>query len=93
MYFIKNQIVDTHEQRQVKMVIDLHGHTQKRQAFFYGCADKLMPHRARLFPYMTTKVSQAFEFASCNFALQKSKESTARITLYNIIKSPDIFTL
>ena len=75
------------------MVLDLHGHTQKKRAFFYGCADRTTPHKARLFPYLASKISALFEFSSCNFAMEKSKEATARITLYNLIKSPEIFTI
>jgi cytosolic carboxypeptidase protein 2/3 len=88
VYFIKNQIADTHEKKQIKMILDLHGHTQKRKSFFYGCADRVAPHRPRLFPYLTTKLSSFFEFSSCNFAMEKSKEATARITLYNLLKIP-----
>lgn len=75
------------------MVIDLHGHTQKKKAFFYACGDKNNPHKSRLFPYLASKLNEHFDFSSCNFAIQKSKESTARITLFNLIKSPDIFTV
>jgi len=69
VYFIKNQIMDTHEQKQIKMILDLHGHTQKRRAFFYGCTDKSAPHKTRLFPYLMTKLSTFFDFGSCNFAM------------------------
>lgn len=75
------------------MVLDFHGHTQKRKSFFYGCNDKAFPYKTRLFPYLTTKISSNFEFGYCNFSMEKSKESTARITLYNLIKSTEIFTI
>lgn len=60
IYFIKNQIIDTLEKRPIKMVLDLHGHTQKRKAFFYGCNDKACPYKTRLFPYLATKISSNF---------------------------------
>ena len=85
--------MDTHEKKQIKMIIDIHGHTQKRKAFFYGCTDKNAPHKTRLFPYLVSKFSSNFDFSSCNFAMERSKESTARISLYNLIKAPEIFTL
>lgn len=55
------------------MVLDLHGHTQKRKSFFYACNDKNYPYKTRLFPYLTTKLSPNFEFAYCNFSMDKSK--------------------
>jgi hypothetical protein len=85
--------MDTHEQKQIKMILDLHGHTQKRKAFFYGCTDRNAPHKTRLFPYLVSKLSSIFDFSSCNFAMERSKEATARITLYNMIRAPEIFTL
>lgn len=75
------------------MIIDLHGHTQKRRAFFYGCTEKTAPHKTRLFPYLASKLSASFDFNSCNFSMEKSKESTARMTLFNLIKIPEIFTI
>ena len=75
------------------MIIDLHGHTQKRRSFFYGCTDRTAPHKTRLFPYLVSKLSSLFDFNSCNFAMERAKETTARITLYNVIKAPEIFTL
>lgn len=42
------------------MLLDLHGHTQKRKVFFYGCADRSTPHKARLFPYLASKLSVYF---------------------------------
>ena len=85
--------MDTHEKKQIKMIIDIHGHTQKRKAFFYGCTDRTAPHKTRLFPYLVSKLSSIFDFSSCNFAMERSKESTARISLYTLIKAPEIFTL
>jgi len=60
VYFIKNQIIDTAERKQIKMVLDLHGHTQKRKTFFYGCTDKVFPHKPRLFPYLASKLCNHF---------------------------------
>jgi len=52
--------MDTFQKKQIKMVLDLHGHTQKRKAFFYGCTDRSVPHRTRLFPFLTSKLSSHF---------------------------------
>ena len=43
---------------------------------------------------MLSKVSQFFDFGSCRFGVQKSKESTARVSLYKELRScPNIFTM
>ena len=43
---------------------------------------------------MLSKLSQYFDFGSCRFGVQKSKESTARVSLYKELRScPNIFTM
>jgi hypothetical protein len=81
------------EKKIIKLIIDLHGHTQKRQAFFYGCNDRNQPHKCRLFPYLLSKLSPSYDFGSSNFSIDKSKISTARVTLFMLLKSCDVFTL
>lgn len=60
VYYIKNQVLDIAKNRPIKMIIDLHGHSQKKKVFMYGCNDKMNPHKCRLFPYMLSKVSKHF---------------------------------
>ena len=69
VYYIKNQVLDISKNRPVKMIIDLHGHSQKKKVFMYGCNDKFHPHKCRLFPYVLSKVSKHFEFNFCNFSI------------------------
>lgn len=70
------------------MIIDFHGHTQKKQSFFFGCPDRVHPHKCRLFPYLMSKLSpELYDFPSCNFHINKSKLTTARITLFMMLKS------
>ena len=38
--WIKNLIRETNRQRKVVMYIDMHGHSRKKNVFFYGCAEK-----------------------------------------------------
>ena len=61
--------------------------------FMYGCNNKMRPEECRLFPLMLSKLSKFFHFGSCRFGVQKSKESTARVSLYKELKVPNIFTL
>lgn len=75
------------------MILDLHGHTQRRNVFAYGCNDKFEPHRCRLFPYIVSKLTKFFEFRSCNFFIDKSKLGTARVTLFNSLRIPYVYTI
>lgn len=75
------------------MILDLHGHTQKKKVFAYGCNDRAEPHRCRLFPYIVSKLTSFFEFRFCNFFMDKSKRGTARISLYNELRIPYTYTI
>lgn len=61
---------------------DLHGHSRNKNVFMYGCSDKEKPEETRMFPYIMHKLCPFFSFKCSKFGVQKSKESTARITMW-----------
>jgi murein tripeptide amidase MpaA len=40
IYYIRNQIYEISRSRNIKMILDLHGHTHKKKVFIYGCNNK-----------------------------------------------------
>ena len=77
------------------MYIDMHGHSRKKNVFFYGCVEKgsNANHRPRQFPYLMQKIFDAFKYENCCFAVQKDKEGTARITVWKELKIDYVYTL
>lgn len=56
------------------MIVDLHGHSRKKDVFFYGCEDKNNPDpSAREFPYLLSKISPYFNYNKSCFKVQTSK--------------------
>lgn len=51
------------------------------------------PESTRLFPYIISKLSEDFSYESCRFNVHKSKESTARVTMWKELKIPSVFTM
>lgn len=92
-FFTKNQILELSKRKNIKMILDLHGHTQRKKVFAYGCNDKNEPHRSRLYPYILSKLTSFFDFKSCNFCIDKSKAGTARVSLFNQLKVPYTYTI
>jgi hypothetical protein len=83
-----------HEEREVLLYCDLHGHSRKQNVFMYGCNNPKLPTQCRVFPLILSKLSRIFEFKSCRFSVHKSKESTARISLFKeLVTCPNIFTM
>jgi hypothetical protein len=60
----------------------------------YGCNNRAKPEECRIFPFILSKLNNTFNFGYCKFGVQKSKESTARVSLYKELKTcPNIFTI
>jgi hypothetical protein len=51
------------------------------------------PESTRLFPYIMSKLCSDFSFENSRFNVHKSKEATARITLWRELKIPSVFTM
>ncbi|XP_074863146.1 cytosolic carboxypeptidase 4 isoform X2 [Carettochelys insculpta] len=79
---------------------DYHGHSQKKNVFLYGCSIKETLWQAgctintavvtedvgyRTLPKILDKVAPAFVMSSCNFLVEKSRESTARVVVWREI--------
>nr|XP_056722075.1 cytosolic carboxypeptidase 4 [Euleptes europaea] len=79
---------------------DYHGHSQKKNVFLYGCSIKETLWQAghsvdttvvtedvgyRTLAKILDKVAPAFLMSSCNFLVEKSRESTARVVAWHEI--------
>jgi len=51
------------------------------------------PSSTRMFPYIMSKLTDFFSFSSSKFSMTKSKETTARISLYRELQIPCIYTM
>ena len=81
------------KEREIYMVCDLHGHSRRKNIFAYGCNIAEQPEVTRAFPYILSKISQVFAYHYCSFKMQKNKDSTLRIAIFNEISCNLIYTL
>ncbi|KAL4494540.1 hypothetical protein ABPG72_004442 [Tetrahymena utriculariae] len=93
IYHFKQMIYNFSNQIKLALFCDLHGHSMKKNIFIYGCHDKQQPLACRELPFLMSKLYEPFSFNDCNFMVQKSKEGTARVALWEGLKIPNIFTL
>jgi len=94
IYNSKKLVKSFHRDRGLVLYCDLHGHSRKQNVFMYGCNNSKKPEETRVFPYLLGKLSPYFAFDYSRFGNQKSKESTARISLYKELRNvPNIFTM
>ena len=88
VWHTKNMIRRLLQEREIIVYCDLHGHSRKQNVFIYGCENRYSPDKRlkeRVFPCMLNKnAPEKFHFDSCKFKVQKSKEGTGRIVMWNM---------
>ena len=80
-------------EREIALVCDLHGHSRRKNIFMYGNNFEQRPHATRVFPFIMSKLLDFFSFEYSRFSVHKSKEATARVTLWRELKIPNVFTM
>jgi hypothetical protein len=94
IYHTKMLIKKFQEDREVFLVCDIHGHSRKKNIFMYGnSVPKNDKYKERVFPFVLEKQADTFSFADCSFAVQKSKEATARVVVWKEMGIQNSFTL
>ncbi|EAR84877.2 zinc carboxypeptidase family protein (macronuclear) [Tetrahymena thermophila SB210] len=83
VYAIKQLISSISREYKIRYIIDLHGHSKKMNAFFYGNPNDDDVEESRIFPLVCAEECKFIDFSSCTFKLQQSKSNTARIALFN----------
>ena len=68
------------------MYIDIHGHSRRKNVFFYGCCskdeDEEHMSKPKEFPYLMQKIDKNYKYDYCTFSMSRDKEGTARIQMY-----------
>lgn len=93
VYEAKKLCRDFQKEREVTLITDLHGHSRSKNIFMYG---NVMPDddsATRMFPYIMSKIVDYFSFGDSRFSVKKSKEKTARISLFRELNIPCIYTM
>jgi hypothetical protein len=88
VFYLKSMIKKLHKDKKVLMYIDIHGHSRKKSAFFYGCcpakdlsfSGESYPEdnensmtKAKEFPFLMSKLNHNFKYDYCTFNLSKDK--------------------
>lgn len=75
-------------------MIDLHGHSRKKNIFMYGNSGRVNDRmKEKIFPRLLDKNLDVFNFPDCSFQVQKAKEATARIVMWKELGITNTFTL
>lgn len=78
------------------MYLDFHGHSRKKNTFFYGPAYGISEpnyYKSRIFPKMIEKINSNFRFHSCSFNIDEEKKKTARASMFEYLKIAFTYTI
>ena len=93
IYHTKQLIFNFSKERELAVFCDFHGHSRRKNIFMYGCNVPDQPADSRLFPFILSAINPFFIYSDSRFGNQKSKESTARVTMFQKLKIPFVYTL
>ncbi len=93
IFYTKQMILKLHQQRDIKMIVDFHGHSGATNIFMYGNELTENTNESRVFPMLISKMSNCYNFSQCSFNMSKKKYGTARINLYHELDIANIFTV
>jgi hypothetical protein len=68
-------------------------HLNRKNIFMYGNTEEGSEDSFIKFPCILSQSCDFFSFDDCNFGVQKSKASTARIALWKILNIPTVYTI
>ncbi|CAD8208043.1 unnamed protein product [Paramecium pentaurelia] len=93
VYYAKKYIKGFSKERQIILVIDLHGHSRKQSSFVYGCAySSQVKTIERVFALLMAKMNPFMDYSSCTFRVENSKDKTARIQIWRELKINWVYT-
>ena len=96
VYYTKKLISKLASERPLALYCDLHGHSRRKNAFFYGNASVDNPESSKIIPFLMSKIAQPnYSYDYSRFTMCRSKEQTARIAMWRDLgsKHANIFTL
>jgi hypothetical protein len=98
--FYTKQIVKMMDiDRSVELFTDIHGHSRKFNIFMYACCfpeasiDSRNNALIKVLPSILNDRIDAFKFKDCRFAMEKEKESTARMVMFKELSIINAYTL
>ena len=96
VHLIKNFDLKIKRKYGLYMSLDFHGHSRKKNTFFYGPPYVLSDaqyYKCRAFPRLVQKINSSFRYYGCSFGISEEKKTTGRGVLFYQLKIPYTYTI
>lgn len=93
---IKKIIDKIQDDYEIEMYFDFHGHSKKKNMFFFGPNYSLMDpnyYKCRVFPKILSKNLDFFRYYGCTYTISSAKNTTARAVMLNEFNVPFFYTV
>lgn len=87
IYSIKKYLSNVNRITEIKLILDLHGHSSALNSFFYGNPNRkdgisqMQGENPKLFPYYCSKQMKEISFVQSTFSISEDKKNSARVVL------------
>ena len=100
IYSTKALLKHVHQEREILMFTDFHGHSSQLNVFMYGCSydygefDYLKKNSfIRICPLLLSQLNPCFSYRDCSFSVEKAKSTTARIVAFKELNIQNSYTI
>eukprot|EP00927_Polykrikos_kofoidii_P020139 TRINITY_DN19492_c0_g1_i1.p1 TRINITY_DN19492_c0_g1~~TRINITY_DN19492_c0_g1_i1.p1 ORF type:complete len:963 (-),score=134.69 TRINITY_DN19492_c0_g1_i1:211-3099(-) len=81
IYALREYLEKAQQRSTVSMFLDLHGHSQRTGAFFYGCCPEQL--RSAVFPKLVSLTTRDVDFNGCRWRFGRGHNRTARVVAFS----------
>jgi hypothetical protein len=92
IYSLKKYLHALNKTNPIALIIDIHGHSNSLNSFFYGNPPKKDSDNPRLFPYYCSRKIKQISFAQSTFKVSEDKKACARVVLSEMFPKALIYT-
>ena len=92
MYGIKKYLLGVNKIHPINLIIDVHGHSNALNSFFYGNVARKDHLNSKLFPFYCSRKVKQISFQQSTFSVCASKKSTARVVLAEMFPKAMVYT-
>ena len=96
VHLIKYLVDKIHDNHDIEIFLDFHGHSRKKNMFLFGPNYNLTQldyYKSRVMPKYLAQLTSVFRYYGCDYTIPSQKMSTARAVMLNELGIPYVYTV
>lgn len=92
VYSLKKFLHSLNKTAPIQLIIDIHGHSNSLNSFFYGNPPRKDCENPKLFPYYCSRKVKQISYTQSTFGISDDKKSCARVVLAEMFPKALVYT-